>query len=764
VKTLISGQAASAVCFESQRIYSIHINAPDVIRERREWEICHLFSYADDVIEIDCPTIIEVQQHLRVAWAKDRALRLLLILIDKNEDNETKQSLLLCLEDLFKIPEVENFVASHLYSKPLPSVADLQRASELCTSAQLTLLPQFISNLANDQREIKLRFDAWQNLPLSLFGGEDEKLAFYRKAVREEAFRLFVQKSGNHDTALVFLLLKPEFRGDKKAREILETWAAPFKSSSIGVNFENYVNEQEQAVANHGDESRNRGRSGREILSEVERQKRTIKNLLRSGDDERAFRFVDEMVLRQRRTSNPIHIAKSLCDLAQFSKEIGLPELQCRFAMMAINEAPNDAWSHSTLGDAQRALGLYEEAQNSYSLAGSLGDARISLLGRAELFKDVGHLSESLSLYDKCIDLYKDDIVIMNGRSAVLAMSGHLTDALKAYDFTIGQFPNDIVSLGGRAQVLRRMGRLKESLQSFDHIIKHFLNDQVAQDEQQVLLNNRAQVLRDLGRVRDAKEEFYRLMRRFPHSVVSSLSYAKACRDLGEFDEAIRVYSSIILKRKWAQSAHVGLADTYRKMGRAEESIKTYNDALSLFPNSTSAKNGLALALMLKGDYDAALRFISPYLPASFSEWLSYHTLGIFYMRSGDEKKAEEVFHRGCTENPWINQRQNFKVSLASLRIHQRRHQEAASLTKQIINPSLKPIAKILNMHSTGAMRKRIDIARQRVTLSDGAPPYVLDLSRDVFNFYFPHQGKRKSHKKENEMINKEFDALLLIS
>src|SRR5262249_24345001 len=161
------------------------------------------------------------------------------------------------------------------------------------------------------------------------------------------------------------------------------------------------------------------------------------KELLREGKSELALRFTEQLIQSQRTNSEPEHIAKSLCDLAQFAKQLGSAELQLEFATKAIGGSPDDAWSYATVGDACIQLGEYQRALDAYSRTGELGDRRLGLMGRAEALKDLGQLREALQVLDACIAEFPDDKVAVNSRAAAFADFGRFEDALAAYDLAL---------------------------------------------------------------------------------------------------------------------------------------------------------------------------------------------------------------------------------------------------------------------------------------------------------------------------------------
>ena len=505
MKALISGQAAAAVLIDSGRFYFLSLDQPDRVTEKTEWEVARLLADAADVFQIDDAPQSKILEELEIAWQKDRGLQLFLILLDPGEEIENRLAAAECLNEFLSNSVVDEYIANRLYSAPLPAEADLVSATRLCLREELETVTGFLETLEGDQAEIRRRHQAWLNLPPSLFATPDEKSEFYFDAVRFGVFRLFATERGRKSWAIVQLLSHPYFRGNAKARTIFREWAAPFKESATETEFE--YKRVDQDLQTELDKEARREASAirpRQAFEQAEKQREAIKALLLQGNEDLALRYTEQLIVNQRLISEPEHIAKSLCDLAQFAKGIGSPELQLELAKKAVAEAPSDAWSYATVGDAYRALLDYQKALDAYHQSGALGDVRIALVGRAEVLKDLGQMSDALELLEACIRDYPDDIVPQNARAAALSDFGRFNESLVSYDRILVDQPHDDITLTGRAQVLKESGRLNEALKQLDQVIQWYPNSAVPQ-------YTRGEVLRELGLVPDALKVFGRL-------------------------------------------------------------------------------------------------------------------------------------------------------------------------------------------------------------------------------------------------------------
>ena len=734
------------------RLYYVTLDQPDQFNECTRVEGARLLSDATDIVQLSSTSRTEIIAELETAWQRDRALQLTLILLDPNEDLDNRVAAAECLDEFLSNPGVRDYVGNRLYAAPLPSSSDLGGSIQLSSTGGLENLAVFLEALSSDQSEIIQRHQAWLELPLALFSTPEEKGQFYVDAVRFGAFRLFAKERGRKSWAILQLLSHPYFRGNARARSVFQQWAAPFKEAASGKEFEHKrIYEDAETEFRRESQRERTGVRPREAFEQAEKQREAIKALLVEGNEELALRFTEQLIAKQRIVSEPEHIAKSLCDLAQFAKGLGSPELQLEFAKKAIIEAPSDAWSYATVGDAYRGLMQYQEALDAYHEAGALGDARIALVGRAEVLKDLGQFSDALSLLETCIRDYPSDVVPRNAKAAALADYGMFNEAIETYDEILSDWPYDDVTRTGRAQVLKDSGQLEKALQELNKVILWYPNHAVPQ-------YTRGEVFRELNQLEDALKIFEEMRSKFPLAAEVHASYARVLRDLGKFSEAIESFKALIKTHPLNPRGHVGLAETLTKVGSLDKAHEAYDVVIERFPRLSRGRNGKASIFMAQGQYADAIKLLSLNLPATFGEWVSYHIRAMGYLRSGKLERAERMFEWGASHVPWAIQQQYFSTALASLRIRQQRYPEGIALADAITNPSIRPVASLLVMHGRGALGDSEGVRRVYETISDKSAPIVVNL-RDYIEARYVRQLREYS---ELELLTKECDSLLL--
>lgn len=745
MKALISGQAGLAIVRDGDHFCKVSEESPSTLVRIPPSDVRWLFGSTSDLREFDADTVEALLNEIKIRQSSDQALHLTLILLDRDEPLVIRKEAAECLSELFEIEEVLTYVSNRLYSAPMPDVADLDQAMELCKEDSVT--QGLLERLLADQQEIRDRWEVWENLPIRMFGSLEDKRRFRSEATREGAFRQFVQDRDRKDWALYQMLSHPEFRGNPKARAVFQAWHEPFRTTHTPdlVAFD----EETTGQSDHGFRS---PVSAHAAFKSAKKQRDTIKSLLIKDRVQQALQYTDELINSQRRDSEQEHLAKSLCDLAQFAKDCGSPELQLTFALKATQEAPQDAWAYSTLGDAYRGVTKYQEALDAFQRSITFGSHRTGHLGHAEVLKDLGQFDEALEVLDFCISEFPTDEIAANSRAAAFAEFGRFKEALAAYDSLLKENPYDHVTRSGRAQVLRVMGRLAESLDEYNEIVQEF-------PQEAIPAFARAEVLREMGDIEQAELEMRSLIDRFPDESTPRLGRARFLRDLGRFDAAIEAFDEAYRIHPLNIAGLVGKADTFRKLGELELAKNTYQKVIDKLNSNHQVRVGLASVFVALSDYEAALDLLPNKLPATKGEWVAYHVRSMTFLRRGDFSKARNMLEWGVEECPWAEQREYFATALATCRIREGRSQEAIGLVRNISSVSIYPASLAIRMHAYAELGDLRKFQRAYDEIPTASSPVVLNLRDSISARYKSTGGVPVS---DDQIFAAECDVLLV--
>lgn len=223
MNALLSGQAGIAILVHGDTLSVVQADSPDTEREFPHSALGCLLAGATDVISLEAVSREELVHRLGLAWRNDRAMHLILLLLDGAEDWQTRHLASDCLDELLREPEVGGHVTNRLYAAPLPETADLNGA---LTAARLSeTLTGLLKDLETAQPQIRRLREAWDNVPLDSFAGDSARHAFEQTLVASGAFKAFVMAGGD---AARFGLARFEFQGRLKAlpnsRRVFESW------------------------------------------------------------------------------------------------------------------------------------------------------------------------------------------------------------------------------------------------------------------------------------------------------------------------------------------------------------------------------------------------------------------------------------------------------------------------------------------------------------------------------------------------------------
>ncbi len=677
----------------------------------------------------------EAINHLEIAWRRDRALQMTLILLDRNEEEDVRKEAAECLEDLLASEEDRERLADVMYSSPLPNTADVTKMQQRAKAGGL--LANFAERLIADQPSIKKWCDEWASIPDELFGGFDQKQRM-RGCLRSElgAFRLFVEEQGRGDAALLRLHISEEFRGKALGRKILQRWAGRFRSRISNTDFPAIGSEDRPEETKTSQPRRKKRRSDHTVFEGVGDQKDAIKKALEDGRREVAMKYTQELVDWQRHQSQDKHISKTLCGfVAQHGKRLGDYSWHLELSRWATREMPTDSWAWAQAGDGFRLVGDYPSALNAYDTAGRLGDSRIALCGRAEVFKDHGQIKESLEVYEACAVKFPEDPVPLCGRASALASAGFLPKAVSAYEAVLAAFPGNLIAETGLADVLGEIGEQQRALQLFDALLVKHPNEDVPRCA-------RAKLLRHLGRLEESRAAYEAVIQRMPLSLYARNGRAKVLRDLAKLSDSLAAYEEIIEKFERHPIAHYGRADVLKKLGRLDDAETAYRNCIRLLPKNVTGRNGLASVLVAKGRLDAALDSLPDIEPASQGEWVGYHLLGVILLAQGDVDRAERHFRNGLQELPWVKLRPMFRASLAGVKLRQHKYAEATDLVTDIPRGVIWPVARLFALHAYGMLNKPVEAKTAYDQLKVICPPPLVRVKEALANrFILKHSG-----------------------
>jgi hypothetical protein len=133
-------------------------------------EIDNLFRGVSDLVYLKNATAATAFRTLENEWNKDCSLHLILILLSGRSHLRARRLAAQALEDLLRNEVSLHFVMNRLYSAPLPDGADIEHAIALAREVDARMLGVRLLELRANQPRIASVREAWERLPINLFG------------------------------------------------------------------------------------------------------------------------------------------------------------------------------------------------------------------------------------------------------------------------------------------------------------------------------------------------------------------------------------------------------------------------------------------------------------------------------------------------------------------------------------------------------------------------------------------------------------------
>lgn len=705
---VISGRSGVALLMDGEEWRSFDVASFGTFVSRRQTDLPYLFGEARDLKFLSNVHPEDAIRELRVAYDCACALDLTLILLDEGSETEIRTEAAAELNDLLSESHVRDYLEAIFSAKPLPSGTDVAAASFICTSAGADKTDSFIHALSDRQEDIRKVREEWDAIPIDVFNGYDARQAFEIAAVQSQLFRKLVDVSTQRMTAdhfRIYALRQESITTQANHREVLRHWVESFRIPSLEKRGRTIISDDNDSLETDrfARERRPTKIERQKILERVESKKQRIGQALHNRELERVRILIDELVDYQLANGEPIHVVKSLCDLAMDAKAAGMSDLQLELTERSVGIAPDDGWSWAQYADALFHLDRLQEALLAYDNATAFGAQIVAQNGRAEVLKAQGQFEAAVSAYDAVIALHSDDVFAQVGRAGVFKSQGEYAAALGAYDTVIAHHPENVVAQTGRAAVLKAQGEYAAALEAYDRIIL-----------------------------------------RHPEDVIVRTGRAEVLKAQGEYAAALDAYDSILAFRPGDAFAQNGRAEVLKVQGKLSEAISAYESVRRTFPHDRVARTGLACTLAAAHRFADALELLSDDRLINPDDWIDYHVRGMIFLRQGEVEKAIQIFEIGAENDPHPLSRDYFRGALSIANLRRREFDRVLELLEHVSSPALQPVADLARIHAFGEKGefKRANMAYQKLIVG---PWGTLDPVSELQSRYISRLGASKS-------------------
>lgn len=756
---LISGQAGAAALY-GKSIQLRQIGAAP-IDGYSTGNIGLAFLDCTDVQRCEVASAVAADALVRKAWAKDRALRLFLLLLDRDEPKDALSEYCECLEGLLQERDVELFLRRSLYVNKLPTLVEIGRLKDVADK-----FPKVLSTLVTlleDQREIaRVRTDL-DAVPNETFGGEQSRAEFMEAVANRGAIFDIVQllKKGEKLDFYILQLLG-WLRHIENSRHIVDRWTATMRSQRIKTPsmvpdaLEDIQIEETPFVS----------QTGRRAYESAMSQQLAIVSRLKERDLIGARQYATELIQSQARTSSAEHIGKSLSRLSHQAKELGVPEMQLEWAEMAIQANPADPLTFAHLADALMCVGRFGEASLVFDQIDSLGAHLSAETGRARILRSTSRPIEARERYLAAAEKFRDDPDVWRARlgaAETLRDLGKYEEALSEYKALSLEFPFEgsvwaglasvwmdlgnfdeavknfgiasthsagVVAKNGRATAYKLAGDFEAALRVYEEALKDFPNEAPllsgraevfrSQGDLEAALeaydlaierapyepiprSGKAEVLKELRRFSEAADLLSEATKKFPYDRALAANYAGLLKLRGQYGEALAQYEEVIRRFPHDTYSQASRADILRRLHLWDDALTAYNAILQARPHHERATAAKAALLIQLGRLSEAEKLLPEETPRSQDQWNRLLLRAFLLEAQGRSWAGRKLLNLGIRKIPFARQRRLFRAALARLELRAGH----ASAAIKVIEAAPASITNVIWLHALAATGRR---------------------------------------------------------
>jgi tetratricopeptide (TPR) repeat protein len=262
---------------------------------------------------------------------------------------------------------------------------------------------------------------------------------------------------------------------------------------------------------------------------------------------------IAEQVYRQILAVDP-NCADALHLLGIVASQVGRHDLAIEYINRAINLNPSEAAFHSNLATTYNALGNVTEAIGCLRRAIELQplDAAIHY-SLAQNLKAQGKLSEAIAFYRRALQLQPTLVEAHNDLGLALTAQGEYDQAVEVLHHALSLRPTYFQAHNNLGAVFQAQGKLDETVACCRRAVE--LAPNVPETH-----NNLGHALQSQGKPNEAIASYLRAIELKPDYAEAQWNLGYAYQQLGQFDHAMQVFTRAIELAPDSHFGHFGLA------------------------------------------------------------------------------------------------------------------------------------------------------------------------------------------------------------
>lgn len=391
-----------------------------------------------------------------------------------------------------------------------------------------------------------------------------------------------------------------------------------------------------------------------EQFNKVKKQIKAICDAIADGKDNNAIKFIDDLVDQQ--SDAPDLAVKSLCKIAQRSREIFRFDFEERCLGIAMKCFPEDPWALVQYGNHLKFLGKYDSAEDILNRALEMpGDEETKSTARfsiADLYTRRGDLVKAEERY-RDVQGWENKDVARISLADIARRKNDFSSAEMLYDAILEEDPSADRAYAGKAEIYKQRGEF------------------------------------------DKSEDIYRKLTAMPNlslrqKAVYNTSLCHVLKLQGKYDDAYDLSDQVVKRFPFSMQARI---QRYSIQGLLLRELVDLTDFSSIdnLPESPEFRwqsqfiNGLLLFRISRYDEakDFLLEYAKEYDRTEESECSLRLGAAMSFLQSGDTKSASNILSEIGTVS---DSAQNALVKLWQFHLASRQsdHSQAVSLRKEL--------------------------------------------------------------------------------
>ena len=311
-----------------------------------------------------------------------------------------------------------------------------------------------------------------------------------------------------------------------------------------------------------------------------------------------------------------------------------------------------------------------------------------------EIYKAKGEYDTALRLCEKVIERFPNEAVAWNIQLEIYKAKGEYDTALRLCEKVIEKFPNEAVSQSIQLEIYKAKGEYDTALRLCEKVIERFPNEVVPRCIQ-------LEIYKAKGEYDTALRLCEKVIERFPNEAVSRNIQLEIYKAKGEYDTALRLCEKVIERfpnEVVSRNIHV---EIYKAKGEYDTALRLCEKVIEKFSNDAFARATRLSLMLLAGGISEADFSVVDTRPTTESDFVEYHILGMYYLRTGRYDRAVACFHYGLNNAYTLQTKSYFSSALAVAQIRRDQQKKVIPLFSEA-DSTLKtnPFKKLIYVHA----------------------------------------------------------------